>query len=160
MANDRRFLDRVPPARLAAILVALVVLMQAVPYGRNHTNPAVSQEPAWDSPGTRTTFLAACGDCHSNRTTWPWYSHVAPVSWLVQHDVDEGRGKLNASEMDRPQKDAGEAAEAVRSGDMPPWQYRIMHPEARLSPDARRRLEAGLVATFGTGAEPGEDEGD
>jgi len=160
MKDSRRF--SVSPARAAAIVVAFFVLMQAVPYGRKHTNPAVSQEPAWDSPATRTAFLAACGDCHSNRTQWPWYSHVAPVSWLVQHDVDEGRSKLNASEMGRPQKDAGEAAEAVRSGEMPPRQYTLMHPEARLSTEARQTLVAGLATTFGTEGDggSGEEEGD
>ena len=73
-----------------AVVVAILVL-QLIPYGRNHNNPPVVAEPAWDSPATRTAFMQACGDCHSNETTWPWYSQVAPMSWLIQHDVDEGR---------------------------------------------------------------------
>lgn len=158
MAGGKGF--SVSPARVVAIALGLFVLMQVVPYGRNHTNPAVSQVPAWDRPETGTLFRTACGDCHSNETRWPWYSHVAPVSWLVQHDVDEGRSKLNASEMQRPQKDAGEAAEEVRKGDMPPRQYALMHPEARLSRGDREALAAGLAATFGTGEGSGKDEGD
>jgi len=143
---------------VAAIVIGLFVLMQAVPYGRKHTNPPIQQEPGWDRPETRTAFQAACANCHSNQTTWPWYSHVAPISWLVQHDVDEGRSKLNASEMQRVQKDAKEASEVVQNGEMPPKQYLLMHPEARLSGAERQALSAGLAATFGTGEAGGEAE--
>ncbi len=73
-------------------------LLQLVPYGRNHTNPPVAAEPAWASAQTRALAVRACFDCHSNETTWPWYSNVAPVSWLIQRDVDEGRRRLNFSE--------------------------------------------------------------
>ncbi|MCX7782465.1 MAG: heme-binding domain-containing protein, partial [Meiothermus sp.] len=78
--------------------LALVLLaIQLVPYGRDHQNPPVVAEPPWDSPQTRALFVRACADCHSNQTRWPWYSHIAPVSWLVQRDVEEGRSKLNLS---------------------------------------------------------------
>jgi hypothetical protein len=74
--------------------------------------------------------VRACDDCHSNGSRWPWYSSVAPISWLVQSDVDEARGKLNFSEMDRgPEGD--EAAETIREGEMPPWFSTIPHPDAR-----------------------------
>jgi hypothetical protein len=79
-------------------VLVLAVLIQFVPYGRNHTNPAVIMEPTWDSPQTRQLAVRACYDCHSNETAWPWYTNVAPVSWLTQHDVDDGRHKLNFSE--------------------------------------------------------------
>ncbi len=79
------------------VLLAGFLLIQLVPYGRNHTNPPVLQEPNWDSPQTRALAQRACFDCHSNETEWPWYSHVAPVSWLVQRDVEEGREKVNFS---------------------------------------------------------------
>ncbi|MEZ4770229.1 MAG: heme-binding domain-containing protein [Caldilineales bacterium] len=72
-------------------LVAVFLLIQLVPYGRDHTNPPVVQEPVWDSPQTEALARAACYDCHSNEVVWPWYSNIAPISWLVQRDVDEGR---------------------------------------------------------------------
>src|SRR6478736_5462202 len=87
-------------------LLLAVVAIQLVPYGPSRVNPAVAGEPAWDSPATRALAKQACFDCHSNETEWPAYSSVAPVSWLVQHDVDEGRAVLNFSEWTRPQKEA------------------------------------------------------
>jgi len=142
--KKRRFLK---PALLGA--AALVALIQLVPYGRDHSNPPVSAEPAWDSPATRELAKRACFDCHSNETAWPWYSHVAPVSWLVQRDVDEGRSKLNFSEWNRPQDEADEAAEQVREGEMPMWIYLPTHPDARLSDADKQALIQGLEATFG-----------
>jgi mono/diheme cytochrome c family protein len=61
-------------------LVVLLVLIQAVPYGRDHTNPPVLAAPSWDSARTEQLFAEACGDCHSNLTQWPWYTNVAPAS--------------------------------------------------------------------------------
>ncbi|MBL9017964.1 MAG: heme-binding domain-containing protein [Myxococcales bacterium] len=130
-------------------LLALVLLAQLVPYGRAHTNPPVAAEPRWDSPATRALAQRACFDCHSNETSWPWYSHVAPASWLVQNHVDEGRRVLNFSEWGRPQDEADEAAQEVREGEMPPRSYLILHPEARLTAAERDQLVRGLDATFG-----------
>ncbi len=130
-------------------VVVLFVLIQLVPYGRNHTNPPVLAEPEWDSPQTRELAVRACFDCHSNETKWPFYSHIAPMSWLVQKDVDEGRSRLNFSEWTRPQQDADDAAEVVREGTMPLKQYLILHPEARLSAAEREALANGLEATIG-----------
>jgi len=130
------------------ILAALVVLIQFVPYGRAHDNPAVTGEPHWDSARTAQLFDGACADCHSNTTDWRWYSNVAPVSWLVQSDVDEARGILNVSEWDKPQGGVGEAAEAVSEGSMPPWQYKLLHPAARLSDGEKQDLADGLRRTF------------
>ena len=94
---------------LAAMAVALLAI-QLAPYGRDHTNPPARREPAWDSPQTRSLAARACFDCHSNETVWPWYSNVAPFSWLVQRDVDKGRKDLNFSEWDRAQEEASESA--------------------------------------------------
>ena len=69
---------------------------------------------------TRALAQRACFDCHSNETKWPWYSTIAPVSWLVQRDVEEGRRGLNFSEWGRPHKEANEAASSVEKGEMPP----------------------------------------
>lgn len=132
------------------VLLLLVVLaIQLVPYGRNHANPPVLAEPQWNSPATRTTFMQACGDCHSNETVWPWYTQVAPVSWLVQRDVDEGRASFNVSEWGRRENESDDAAEVVQEGEMPPVQYTLMHPAAKLSGSARQAFTDGLVATFG-----------
>jgi hypothetical protein len=83
--------------------VVLFALAQAVPYGRNHENPPVQAEPIWDSPRTRQLAKRACFDCHSNETTWPWYTNFAPFSWLAYNDVTGGRSALNFSEWNRPQ---------------------------------------------------------
>jgi hypothetical protein len=128
---------------------ALLVLIQLVPYGRNHTNPPKRVEPAWDSPATRELAVRACYDCHSNETVWPWYSRVAPASWLVQRDVENGRHELNFSEWDRPQEEADEAAQMVRKGKMPLSYYLPAHPDARLSAPEKEALIAGLTATLG-----------
>jgi hypothetical protein len=109
----------------------------------------VTGEPAWDSANTRTLASRACFDCHSNETVWPGYASIAPVSWLVQHDVDEGRAALNFSEWSRPQKEAKEAAKEVREGEMPPTAYRLMHAHARLSAADLERLAQGLADTVG-----------
>ena len=111
--------------------------------GRSHTNPPVTQEPAWDSPETRALAVRACYDCHSNETVWPWYANMAPVSWLVQKDVDDGRRKLNFSEWDKPQRSADDAVENVKSGTMPRWFYVPLHPSANLNPEEKGQLNPG-----------------
>ena len=133
------------------LLVAggLLLIAQAVPYGREHQNPSVVAEPPWNSPRTRELFFRACKDCHSNETQWPWYSTIAPVSWLVTHDVNEGRHHFDVSEWGRKRNHGDEAAKMVREGEMPLWYYLPMHPEAQLTLRERDELVAGLVATFG-----------
>ena len=70
-----------------------------------------------------------CFACHSNLTEWPWYTSIAPVSWLTQHDVEDGRAKLNFSEWQRPQDaDLRGGVDAIRGKDMPPLQYRLSTP--------------------------------
>ena len=134
------------------VLVIGLVAIQLVPYGRNHTNPAVSVEPAWDLETTRTLAATACADCHSNHTEWPWYSNIAPVSWLVQRDVDEGRAALNYSTWGRGQE-GDESAEIVSEGEMPPFVYLLTHPDARFSEADKAAFIRGLVATFGGGGD-------
>lgn len=135
--------------RAAIAVTALFVIIQLIPYGRNHTNPSSRVEPQWDSAETRALAKRACFDCHSNETNWPWYSNVAPISWLVQNDVNEGRSKLNFSEWDRPQKEADEAAEQIQKGEMPLWFYLPLHASARLSAAEKQMLIRGLQATIG-----------
>lgn len=140
---------------LGGVLVGLLGLVQLIPLGAARSNPPVVAEPLWDSPRTEALFARACADCHSNRTRWPWYSWVAPVSWLVASDVGNGRRHFNVSEWQRPQKDAGQAAEELRDGEMPLPLYLAAHAEARLSDAEKGELVAGLEATFGTGEEGG-----
>jgi hypothetical protein len=131
------------------VVVLLVVAIQLIPYGRDHTNPPVTAEPAWDSPDTRASAVTACFDCHSNETEWPWYTNVAPMSWLVQRDVDEGRETLNFSEWDRPQsEEIDEVGEIVIEGEMPPTQYTLIHRDASLSDEERQALAEGLETTM------------
>jgi hypothetical protein len=134
--------------RILVAAVALFALGQAVPYGRSHSNPPVQSEPKWDSPQTRALAVRACYDCHSNETAWPWYTNVAPVSWLTQRDVDSGRSALNFSEWNRPQDGKGDIVEAVRGGDMPPWYYKPLHPRSKLSAADTDKLVAGLIRTL------------
>lgn len=133
-------------------LFALVLLIQLVPYGRNHTNPPVLSEPGWDSPQTRELARRACFDCHSNQTVWPWYSQIAPMSWLIQKDVDEGREKMNFSEWGRAGGERGqetdEIGEVIREGKMPPSSYLLLHPNARLSQAEKEALIRGLESSL------------
>ena len=84
--------------KLGAIVTATVAGgIQLVPYGRDHANPAVVADAPWPDAATRELAVDACYACHSNETDWPWYSNVAPMSWLVQRDVEDGRDELNFS---------------------------------------------------------------
>lgn len=149
-----------------AILVGGFLLIQLVPYGRNHSNPPIISEPAWDNAQTKVLAEQACFDCHSNETKWLWYSNIAPVSWLVQRDVDEGREYVNFSEWGNGRgegEEGEEMAEVIYEGEMPPPVYLLTHPEARLTDAQKQTLAEGLAASAGggngrEGAESGEHE--
>ena len=135
---------------LVVIVGSLLVfgLIQWVPYGHNHTYPPVAEEPAWDSKLTRSLAQRACFDCHSNQTTWPWYTNIAPVSWLTQSDVDRGRRRLNFSAWTGSGRGTGDLAEAINRGSMPPFYYVWLHPAANLSPAEKQQLITGLAASL------------
>lgn len=135
------------------ILLALV-LIQFIPFGHTHSNPPVKQEPPWNSPETRELIRRACFDCHSNQTVLPWYSNIAPVSWLLQRDVDGGRRHLNFTDWTLPQRHAKDVAEQVKEGEMPPWFYLPMHPAAKLTDPEKRALMEGAEKSFGPQAGP------
>ena len=128
------------------VFIALALLIQLIPYGRDHVNPMVNVEPNWDSPRTRTLAQRACFDCHSNQTIWPWYSNVAPVSWLIYHDVIGGREHINFSDWNRakPQQ-VNEFQKVYNENSMPPANYLLLHPSARLTAAERKELFAGLA---------------
>ncbi|UCH79744.1 MAG: heme-binding domain-containing protein [Nitrospiraceae bacterium] len=145
---------------IGAIFICIIAI-QFVPYGRGHVNPPVIAEPQWDSTKTRELFFRSCGDCHSNETTWPGYSNIAPISWLVQYDVNQGRKEFNVSMWGVQRENEGdESIETIEKGEMPPWFYIISHPEARLSEDDKKVFIKGLLATFGKGDEDDEHEDD
>jgi hypothetical protein len=129
------------------VLVGLFIAIQLIPYGHQHSNPPVQQEPNWADTQTRDLAVRACFDCHSNETVWPWYSNIAPISWLTVHDVQEGRSRLNFSEWGRTGHEVGEVSEVIHEGEMPPPYFLIMHPEARLSAAEKQTLINGLLAT-------------
>jgi hypothetical protein len=157
-------------AGLVLLGVVGFIAIQFVPVNRD--NPPVVSQPKWDSPQTKALVERACYDCHSNETKWTWYSKIAPVSWYVVHDVHEGRDALNFSQLGSTQGAGGEArgeegegreggegvevdelTEVVSKGEMPPRQYLLMHPEAKLTDAEINALITGLKATFGAGAE-------
>jgi hypothetical protein len=124
----------------AAVLLAAVI--QIVPSHRD--NPPVETEVAAPAP-VRAVLRRACYDCHSNETAWPWYSRVAPVSWLLGRDVREGRREVNFStwnrnDAKRQARKWKEIQEQIEKGEMPPWIYTAVHGEARLSDADRQAL--------------------
>lgn len=138
---------------LAALIavVAFIIVIQFIPVPGLRHDPTPVAEPAWNSPQTRALAVRACYDCHSDQTRWPWYSHVAPVSWVVAHHVAEGRALLNFSHPSARRVSAARAARAVERGSMPPFYYTWMHPGARLTRGERQALAEGLVASLGGG---------
>jgi len=153
------------------IFAALVVVFALIQFANPpRTNPPVV--PGRDllatnppPPEIATLLHRACYDCHSDETRWPWYSRVAPVSWLVANDVNRGRERLNFSDWpreltERAAKRLERVSEEVDYKDMPPAKYTLMHPEARLTADQRQQLihwadqeAARLKATTGSARE-------
>jgi hypothetical protein len=127
--------NRKPLRLFLIVLLAAIVVAQFVPVTRD--NPPVES----DFDGTlavKQVLEKSCYDCHSNETIWPWYSYVAPVSWLVASDVSEARQVFSFSDWGSmsPEKQAriAEAAwDEVEKGDMPLSQYLLMHSDAKLT---------------------------
>ena len=131
---------------IGLIVVGLFLGIQLIPYGHQHTNPPVQQEPNWPDQQTRDLAVRACFDCHSNETVWPWYSNVAPISWLLENDVQDGRSRLNFSEWNRSGREVHEISGVVHSGEMPPFYYEIQHPNSRLTQTEKETLINGVIA--------------
>jgi cytochrome c551/c552 len=188
---------------VVGVLLVLFIGIQFIPV--NRSNPPVTAQIKWDSPQTQVLARRACMDCHSNETIWPWYSYVAPASWLVYYDVQRGRSQINLSTLGTPRQGAGafgpsndlvyrlgqmlagggrpgepgrppegqfpppgsgqqpppgqfpsggrgvagRMTEQIQSGRMPPANYLLMHPTARLTDAERQQLIQGLSATLG-----------
>jgi len=139
----RRKPSRARPVLLVlGALLALFVLIQFVPYGRAHANPPATVPFKWTSPQAQAIVKRACYDCHSNQTNWWWAVKIAPFSWLAQHDISAGRARINFSEWSGGLSTQG-LRHALNAG-MPPLQYTLLHPNARLSAADKRRLLAGF----------------
>ena len=127
----------------------VLVAIQFVPV--QLSNPPVEAEvPA--PANIRTILRRACYDCHSNETVWPWYSHVAPFSWLLVRDVRSGREELNFSTWNRiatqqQVKKLKESWEEVAEGEMPPWFYLRIHRDAALSAEDHKALRNWALST-------------
>jgi hypothetical protein len=133
-------------ARVKKVLLALAAFLIVIQFMQPRgTNPPIVQSKSLDAhvqvPGEVQAILnRACSNCHSNHTTWPWYGQIAPFSWVITDDVNEGRRHMNfedweaqASPKDASDRLAGICKETQAKG-MPPFSYRIMHPESRLKP--------------------------
>lgn len=145
-------MKRVVRIALAALVVALLAA-QAIPVTRD--NPAIEAKLE-TPPAIEAVLRRSCFDCHSHETRWPWYSRVAPMSWLVANHVHEGRAELNFSRWgalpaEKQQKKLAKTREEIREGEMPLFSYVLGHPEARLSA-ADRSLLLEWLQTAGAGA--------
>jgi hypothetical protein len=149
-------------------LVALVVAAQVVRPAR--TNPPVDPQKEITAhmqvdPAVMSTLSRACNDCHSNRTEWPWYSNVAPVSWLVAHDVNDGREELNfsewgASKEKEPGKLLGKICSQVTEGEMPMATYTLIHPQAKLTREEVQNVCRWTNSIASNVSSPAKDDDD
>lgn len=129
-------------------LAAIFLGAQFVPVERS--NPPV--EGDLDSPPEiRAILKRSCYDCHSHETVWPWYSKIAPASWLLAYDVKEGRKHLNFSRWgqlpgNRQAHKLREIVEQVDEGEMPLTPYLWLHGDAALSPDDRAAIDRWVAS--------------
>jgi hypothetical protein len=141
--------------KLKWFLVALVVgfaLLQLTNPPR--TNPPVIHDLMASSappPQVAAMLHVACYDCHSSETRWPWYSHIAPMSWLIASDVKDGRENLNFSDWPndnptRAKKRLEAMSDTIGSGEMPLPKYTKLHTDARLTERQRKELTDWLDA--------------
>lgn len=118
------------------VIIVIIIGIQFIPV--EQTNPPVTSEISVPE-NVKVILRKACYDCHSNETNWVWYTKVAPMSFLVSKDVNDGRKHLNFSEWDinKENKYKEEIWEEIREEKMPPWQYKIMHSESKLSQEEK-----------------------
>jgi len=132
----------------AAVVAGFALLQLTNPVRTNP--PVVSDLMASNRPPPQVAAMlhAACYDCHSSQTRWPWYSHIAPMSWLIASDVKEGREHLNLSEWpdgpERAIKWLENMSDEIGSGEMPLPKYTKIHADARLTESQRKELTGWL----------------
>jgi len=131
---------------LAMQFVPFGIIATVVDYSSDHTNPPVVMEPKWSSPEVRQLAVRACYDCHSNETNWPWYSHIAPVSWSVYDHVVNGREFINFSDWCRSEGQSSDGfADEMESKGMPLSDYTKLHPGAVLTEAENKTLTTELI---------------
>ena len=155
--SERRRFRWLRPVLIVGL--AMVLALQLVPYGWRHSNPPVVQDAPWPDAASASVARSSCYSCHSNETEWPFYSYVAPMSWLVRHDVESGRDEFNFSNWDRFAADADDAIEVVRSGAMPPDRYTRLHPGATMT-EQERAILIDALAGMSADNEHGGDRDD
>jgi Haem-binding domain len=137
--------------KLKWILIALFALLAVIQFFRpKMSNPAVDEQRTIQAMTAMPANVSAvlersCNDCHSSKTSWPWYSRVAPVSWLVANDVNEGRRHLSFSDWAsyddrRATRKLGEMCDEVREGNMPLKSYTWIHPQSKLSEEDKKLI--------------------
>lgn len=134
--------------RILTILLVLFILIQF--FRIDKTNPPVNKGMDFltikNTPeSTAKLIRAACYDCHSNESVYPWYSNIQPVGWFLKNHIDEGRSKLNFStfatyEPKRQARKMEESAELVEKGEMPLESYLLIHSEAKLNDAQKKEL--------------------
>jgi hypothetical protein len=139
---------------IVAILAVCFAASQALRPAR--TNPPIDERRTIQAqtgmpPEIAAIIGRACQDCHSYKTVWPWYSEIAPSSWLLISDVNEARKHLNLSDFARYNKGVQRdrldmMCMEVKAGDMPLWYYKPLHPQARLTPGEIQTLCAWTTA--------------
>ena len=142
---------------IVGIAVVGFIVLQVLPVGnwiprlRHPGNPPAGQAVQWDSAETESIVRRACYDCHSHETEWPWYSNIAPVSWLVFYDINGGRAEVNFSDMqpDEAEDLAEDIEDVISDGEMPLPIYLLMHSDARLTDAEKQTLIDGAARTFG-----------
>ena len=156
-------MNRARVTKLAIGCVALLLVIQLIPASR--TNPPVVASRSLAAhmnvpPEVQSVYKRACNDCHSNETVWPWYSHVAPVSWYVAHDVNVGRSHVNLEDWEAQEspKEANEhlglTCKLMQEGKMPPADYLLIHRNANVSP-----ADINAVCAWTQKVAPAEEEG-
>jgi len=128
--------------------VGLLALLAAQLVPVDRSNPPV-QADVPSPPEVKAILQRSCYACHSNETVWPWYGYVAPVSWMLAKDVRDARHELNFSKWkayrhDERKRLLEEILEQIDEGQMPPWSYLLLHPDARVTGQERNALRAWL----------------
>ena len=143
-------------------LVVVLFIINSIPV--NMSNPPITSDIKTPD-NVKKILRESCYDCHSNETTWYWYTEYAPISWLIAHDVNEGREYLNFSTWDKystkeKKELMHESIETIQEGEMPMKIYELMHPNSKINKDELNTLTSWIKYKYGE-IEPnklGEDD--